>query len=34
MWPDHPLGPYKAEFIGWTVLGVSAIAGYMTRNRE
>jgi hypothetical protein len=32
-WPDHPLGPYKAEVIGWGVVAVGAISGYFTRNR-
>jgi len=33
LWPDHPFAPYKAEIIGWAVLGVSAVAAYMTKNR-
>ena len=33
LWPDHPFTPYRGEVTGWAVLGVSAIAAYLTKNR-
>ena len=33
LWPGHPFEPYKGEAIGWTVLAVTLVTQYFSRNR-